>query len=230
MCKGKLIRFFCPEANKETSLCPTYNVAAGMLCEYRKIWRKSEFRCCGDHYGECTQCPALYKPGHITVVDAWGVPCSYCGARMRKEIEVMMETRSDSVDPMDEAVADASSVAEQTATEVDDDAYMPEHVDEDEDKDEDEDEDEDRDEDEDEDRDEDDMEPKHNLYMPEDDDEDACDFTMGDDDICDCPECTNERLNGRPNESTTYGGDDKAEWYCEVKIRLRRAAAGERNS
>jgi hypothetical protein len=178
MCRGKLIRFFCPESNKQISLCPTYDAVGGVIHAYRKIWRKSEFRCCGGHDGECTDCPALHKPGHVEVINAWGVHCNDCGARMRMEIEAVMEAAADSSDnedPMDET--DAGLIIEH----IDDEIYMPEHVDEDEYKD--------------------DVEVD-DFYMPEHEDED--DSTVCDDDICDCAECTKARLKRRSNRGITY--------------------------
>ncbi|KAH6635973.1 hypothetical protein F5144DRAFT_591278 [Chaetomium tenue] len=100
MCTGKLIRFFCPEAGKHNKLCPSYNATGRIIKDHRRVWVRTEFKCCGRHGGSCVECMDLYEPKNVTVVNAWAVLCDGCGARLRSDIKAIMDhaTSSSSTD------------------------------------------------------------------------------------------------------------------------------------
>ncbi|KAH6838470.1 hypothetical protein B0I37DRAFT_386976 [Chaetomium sp. MPI-CAGE-AT-0009] len=126
MCTGEIMRFFCPEAITQNRLCPHYN-PDGPTPVYRTSWVPSKFVCCGNHHGQCTQCPVLHLPGNVQTFDVYTVICYDCDARLKRGVEAEMEatadisegesSHTDAGDESDEESDEESDVASDAADE-----------------------------------------------------------------------------------------------------------------
>ncbi|KAK4155738.1 hypothetical protein C8A00DRAFT_31398 [Chaetomidium leptoderma] len=106
MCTGQFVRFFCPQAIQRNPLCPYYNpdLDGNGVRHYGSMWVPAMFVRCGNHRGDCLECPALHDtPGNIEQQDACALECVHCGERLRREREeaeagrVVMEENCESV-------------------------------------------------------------------------------------------------------------------------------------
>ena len=52
------------------------------------MWVKTRWECCGNHRGDCVECPVLLAvPGNVEVQNATALECDECGARLSAERE-----------------------------------------------------------------------------------------------------------------------------------------------
>ncbi|AEO68756.1 uncharacterized protein THITE_2024501, partial [Thermothielavioides terrestris NRRL 8126] len=88
MCRGRYIRFLCPESLAGNPQCPHYDPATGNVHVFASLWQQMAWVCCGNHAGDCVTCPALFAdPAAIEVFDACALACDPCGARLMRELE-----------------------------------------------------------------------------------------------------------------------------------------------
>jgi hypothetical protein len=58
-----------------------------MVQVYAYLWVQTKWVCCGNHMGECWECPVLWQPGNIEWYDACALECDACSARIRADLE-----------------------------------------------------------------------------------------------------------------------------------------------
>jgi hypothetical protein len=68
----------------EHPLCPDTK-PNGAIRPYATMWDETEFVCCGNHPGECRDCPNLLEPGHIELQDFCALECHDCRDRLERE-------------------------------------------------------------------------------------------------------------------------------------------------
>ncbi|KAL2181151.1 uncharacterized protein P884DRAFT_189627 [Thermothelomyces heterothallicus CBS 202.75] len=88
MCTGECVCFFCPRSIIRDRLCPYYmpNAAGGPKARpHYIIWMGALFVCCGNHSGNCLNCPELYQPGNIAHQIATYLECEDCALRSLAE-------------------------------------------------------------------------------------------------------------------------------------------------
>ncbi len=86
MCKGKLVRFTCPNGLVHNPNCPTYNKATGLVEPFSSYWVESRFQCCAKHAGPCQECPLLHQvPGNIELKEDVSDECDKCALITRMD-------------------------------------------------------------------------------------------------------------------------------------------------
>jgi hypothetical protein len=84
MCTGRFVRFFCPEAIAANKLCPHFDPICQGMTPYAQLWVQTKFVCCNGHFGDCVDCPLLYRAGNVEYQDGSAVECPECSKRLRE--------------------------------------------------------------------------------------------------------------------------------------------------